>query len=127
MMTQVVTHHRGAASTTTTLAPWGDQFRKIVRRTLALDGMTQERWQALSESRRQELRDTAGLTPELVALEGCRVEVIDNYGERRRFWVGRSTGWRPCHLEIARRNSSGGGSACKAYRSVVVIDRGPRR
>ncbi|AWY09450.1 hypothetical protein vB_RpoS-V16_14 [Ruegeria phage vB_RpoS-V16] len=49
------------------------------------------------------------LTPELRGKEGHRVRVLDRDGcEISRFWVGRSSGWCPCHLEIARRDSSGG-------------------
>ena len=48
------------------------------------------------------------LTPQLIGLEGRRVEVTAPDGTRERFYVGKSTGWIPCHLAIARRNSSGG-------------------
>jgi len=61
------------------------------------------------------------LTPQLVGLEGRRVEVVTTYGETRRFHVGKSTGWIPCHLEIHNARSSGGGSAEKQYKSVRVI------
>jgi hypothetical protein len=61
------------------------------------------------------------LTPQLVGLEGRRVEVITTYGEARRFWVGRSTGWCPCHLEIVRSNSHGGSAAEAEYKSVRVV------
>lgn len=69
-------------------------------------------------------RCDAELTPELIGLEGYRVEVRDKHGETRRFIVGKSTGWMPCHLEIARRNSHGGPavtgapfkSVCKLYK-----------
>lgn len=50
------------------------------------------------------------LIPEFIGKEGKRVEVIDEYGEKRRFYIGKSTGFIPCHLEIKQRNSSGGGS-----------------
>lgn len=53
-------------------------------------------------------RCDAELIPELVGLETQRVEVVDKHGERRRFYVGKSLGWLPCHLEIKQRNSSGG-------------------
>tara|TARA_R110000787_G_scaffold42334_4_gene104126 strand:+ start:4147 stop:4602 length:456 start_codon:yes stop_codon:yes gene_type:complete len=56
-------------------------------------------------------RCDADLIPTLSSLEGWRVEVTDPDGERRRFIVGKSTGWMPCHLEIARRNSTGGPAA----------------
>lgn len=63
------------------------------------------------------------LVPELVGLEGSRVEVVDCYGDKRRFIVGKSSGWMPCHLEILRRNSSGGGCVTGApFKSVRVVE-----
>lgn len=68
------------------------------------------------------------LIPELKGLEGKRVEVVDCYGEKRRFYVGKSTGWMPCHLEIAKRNSSGGGAVTGTpLKSVKVIPGTKRR
>jgi len=62
------------------------------------------------------------LTPQLTGLEGKRVEVVDCYGQRRRFQVGKSTGTIPIHLEIARRDSSGGGAVTGApFQSVRVV------
>ena len=64
------------------------------------------------------------LIPQLIGLEGKRVEVVDRFGEKSRFWVGRSTGWMPCHLEIKNRNSSGGASVCGApFKSITVVSR----
>lgn len=83
-----------------------------------LEGMTQDRWDSLSADERDRLRDDSNLTPQLVELEGWRVEVEDHYGKVRRFIVGVSTGWRPIHLEISRRNAYGGGAASRSYRSV---------
>jgi len=40
-------------------------------------------------------RCDADLTPELIGLEGARVEVKTPDGETSRFWVGKSTGWMP--------------------------------
>jgi hypothetical protein len=48
----------------------------------------------------------------LIGLEGRRIEVTTKDGEKRRFWVGRSTGFIPIHLEISRSNSFGGPSVC---------------
>jgi hypothetical protein len=84
----------------------------------ALDEMTQAKWDALSPAERDRLRSDAGLSPQLIGLEGYRVEVVTNYGETRRFIVGRSSGWKPCHIEIPRRNSSGGMGAERHYRTV---------
>ena len=68
------------------------------------------------------LRCPAELTPELVGLERKRVEVVDRWGEKRRFWVGKSTGWMPCHLEIATTRSSGGPAVMGApFKSVRVV------
>ena len=83
-----------------------------------LENMTAERWALLSETDRAGLRDLSGLTPQLVGLEGWRVEVDTTYGETRQFIVGRSTGWRPCHTELPRRDSSGGFAADSEYVAV---------
>jgi len=72
--------------------------------------------------RRNKLRCPVELTPQLTGLEGKRVEVVDRHGERRRFIVGKSTGWLPIHLEIARRNSSGGPAVIGApFQSVRIV------
>ncbi len=89
----------------------------------ALAGMTQQRWDSFTRAEQERMRDSSGLTAQLVGLEGYRVEVVDVIGHRRRFIVGRSTGWRPCHLEIKRRDSSGGMSADPKYASVRAIER----
>lgn len=66
-------------------------------------------------------RCPAELTPQLIGLEGKRVEVITPNGEKSRFYVGKSTGWCPIHLEIKQRNSSGGGSAYVPEGSTVRV------
>jgi len=53
-------------------------------------------------------RCPADLTPALLGLLGERVQVVYPDGEERRFYVGMSTGWYPCHVEILRRTSHGG-------------------
>ena len=67
------------------------------------------------------VRCPIGLSPQLVGLEGKRVEVVDTNGNKRRFWVGKSTGWLPIHLEIRRRGNIGGGAADYEYASILVI------
>lgn len=84
----------------------------------AMDNMTQAKWDAIAPHQREAIRDNSGLTQQLVRLEGWRVEVKTTYGETRRFIVGKSTGWRPCHLEVANRNSTGGGVAEREYAEV---------
>ena len=86
-----------------------------------LEGMTQQKWDSLSQSEREESRDLSGLNQQLKGMEGYRVEVVTTYGEKRRFIVGRSTGWRPCSLEINNRRSMGGGAAEQQYKSVRVL------
>ena len=72
--------------------------------------------------RERNIRCNIELTPELLGLEGRRVEVIDRHGEKRRFIVGKSTGWMPCHLEIKTRRSLGGGAVTGApFQSVRVV------
>lgn len=64
------------------------------------------------------------LSPQLMGLEGMRVEVVDHEGDKpRRFIVGKSTGWAPCHLEISRRTANGGGAARREYHHVREIER----
>lgn len=66
-------------------------------------------------------RSKTELTPQLIGLEGKRVEVVDGFGEKKRFRVGKSTGWIPCHLEIKTSRSSGGGAVMGPLQSVRVI------
>lgn len=80
-----------------------------------------DQWSRLPESEKARLRDLSGLTPCLMGYEGKRVEVVDRYGHTRRFWVSRSTGWRPCHLEVKTRRSLGGDAAHARYVSVRVV------
>ena len=53
-------------------------------------------------------RCPAELTRELIGLEGKRVELVYPDGSKTRFYVGKSTGFCPIHLEIKTRRSSGG-------------------
>lgn len=85
--------------------------------------MDQEAWERLTPNEKAAVRDLSGLTPALVGLERHRVEVVDRFGERRRFIVGRSTGWQPCHLEVKTRRSMGGMAADKVYKSVRDLGR----
>jgi len=57
-------------------------------------------------------RFTYQLEPRLIGLEGKRVEITDKEGTKRRFYVGKSTGFVPVHLEISKRNSTGGDVVC---------------
>lgn len=93
------------------------------------------------EDSRCKFRDESELTTDLMGFEGWRVEVRDTSEcdcraaefnapahsteclsrQTRRFYVGRSTGWKPCHLEIHNRRSRGGDPARKAYASVTRL------
>lgn len=88
-----------------------------------LANMTQARWDAMSSAEKSKIRSDAGLTKQLIGLEGWRVEVKTTFGETRRFIVGRSSGWIPCHIEIKRSNSFGGMSADREYVSVRRLER----
>jgi hypothetical protein len=89
-----------------------------------LDGMTQKRWDLMTPRQRDAVRSDAGLTKQLIGLEGWRVEVESFMtGEKRRFIVGRSSGWIPCHIELSKRTSHGGPSASREYRSVRKLYR----
>ena len=72
-------------------------------------------------------RSQSELTRELLGLEGKRVEVVDCWDQKRRFYVGKSTGFIPCHLEISRRDSTGGcavmGAPFKSLRVVAGMSR----
>ena len=68
--------------------------------------MTWERWTRLSEREREAYRNTSALHPVLKDLRGYRVEVL-YYGERKRFIVGQTTGWKPATLGLKTRRSMG--------------------
>ncbi len=57
---------------------------------------------------------SCGLHPALVGYEGKRITCLLN-GERKRFNVGRSTGWVPCHLAVHNRRSRGGDAIDPTY------------
>lgn len=61
------------------------------------------------------------LSPQLLGLEGKRVEVVTSWDEKQRFWVSKSAGWIPVHLAVPRRDSSGGGAAMGPFKSVRVV------
>lgn len=88
-----------------------------------MSDMTHEKWCRLTPAQKEAIRDNSKLTPQLVGKEGYRVEVVGMNGTRRRFIVGKSTGWVPCHLEMRNRASRAGGPAAKEYRSVRTIEK----
>lgn len=53
---------------------------------------------------------------------GQRIEVTYKWGEKERFYVGKSTGWKPIYLAIKKRNSNGGGGiSCDAITSIQPL------
>jgi hypothetical protein len=88
---------------------------------MTLKDMTQDKWNALTTAERNKLRSLDGLTKQLIGLEGWRVEIEEESGDKRRFIVGRSTGWIPCHIEVNNRRSFGGPSANASYKSVKPL------
>lgn len=89
--------------------------------TTTLEGMTQERWSAMTQYEREQAQDLSGLSAQLKQWKGYRVEVVTDYGVTRRFIVGQSMGWKPCTLEIHNRRSMGGQAAESHYKSVRVL------
>lgn len=80
--------------------------------------MTQEQWSAMTPAQKDAARSLDSLTPQLVGLEGWRVEVTEEWGEVSRGIVGRSTGWVPIHILLKTRASSGGYGASRTYKAV---------
>lgn len=68
-------------------------------------------------------RSQSELYAPFIGHEGERVEVEYTDGSKERFYIGRSTGWVPCHLVIKKSNSMGGGavlnSLIKSFKFVT--------
>lgn len=70
------------------------------------------------------MRDNSRLSPQLIGLEGWRVEVVDvDGGKPRRFIVGKSCSRRPRHLELLTVRSIGGEPARMYYVSVRKVEK----
>jgi hypothetical protein len=65
-------------------------------------------------------RSKSELNPKLIGLEGKRIQ-CKLYGETVRFIVGKSTGYVPCHLEIKRIGSHGGGAITSNPNEITDI------
>lgn len=67
-------------------------------------------------------KSNSELIPQLIGLEHKKVKVVTHDNITKTFIVGISTGFIPCHLEIKRKNSSGGLQVNGApFKSVLVI------
>lgn len=113
-----VAHARAAAVAAWANLPAPDPALKGTLAGLAAYQATMAKGEA--HARKTGQRCPADLTPQLVGLEGRRVEVVQ-HGETRRFNVGKSTGWFPCHLEVHNRRARGGPAAFGPYDSVRVV------
>jgi len=74
-----------------------EQYQKVVE--MARVKHNQTGWKSKSE-----------LYAPFIGHEGKRVEVEYAWGEKERFYIGKSTGFIPCHLMIKQNNSTGGGA-----------------
>lgn len=83
-------------------------------------------YEQLIEVARRRNRETgwksnSELIPHLIGLEGKRVEVTYDYGKKERFYVGRSSGFIPCHLAIKRKDAIGGAAVCGDIVNVRIL------
>ena len=84
--------------------------------------MDAKTWEAMPPLEKLRHLDTTGLSPQLVGKEGWRVQVTPlGGGKPRRFIVGKSTGWKPVHLELAYRTSRDGPAADFGYAEVIPL------
>jgi hypothetical protein len=65
-------------------------------------------WDRMTPAEKDVVRSSAGLHPDLIGLEGWRVELTYPDGSTERGIVSRSTGWQPCHILLKLRTSHGG-------------------
>jgi len=113
-----VLDNRARALATELGEPWNErtgtkkayyQYRRLV--ALAFRKNKETGWRSASE-----------LHPQLIGLEGKRVEVTDQDGETYRFNVGKSTGPVPIHLRIHGSRSDGGPCVdMRTFKQVRVI------
>ncbi len=83
--------------------------------------MTAAIWAAMAPAERDKARDTSGLHPALKGLEGRKVTVSARDYGRKTFIVGRTAGWKPAHLAIARRNAMGSSDLICADEQFTVV------
>ena len=106
-----------AAVKNNTATGYGD-FQKLTKFNGTIEPLT---WDVWSRLKRKPEPLTDDLNRQLTPFLGQRVEVITLQNEKRRFIVGRSTGWRPCYLEVKTKRSLGGSPADKQYLSVRAV------
>lgn len=86
-----------------------------------------DRASSLRASRNPRLQCPIQLTPQLIPHEGHWVEVLDSHDDRRSFFVAKSSGWMPCHLELPSPRAYSGPAAMGApYKSITRLTRKPK-
>lgn len=88
-----------------------------------LEGMTQAKWDALTASQREKMRDNSELHPLLSTYIGQKVKVLPKreFGAST-FRVGITTGWRPVLLAM-RGNAHGSSDTINATEVFTSISR----
>lgn len=106
--------------TEVTWATWLASSHEQRKRHVAEGKVTQDIWGRLNIKER--LNYALPATPEaLTPYLGMRIEVTYPDGNKSRFWVGKSTGWKPCYLELKIRTSTGGSPAYFPEGSTVKV------
>lgn len=82
-----------------------------------------------SRSRHGSKFDSSSLAPQFVPYfnTGERVEVALSYGEKKRGYIGVTTGWRPVFLLLARKNVSGSSTTLGKNDYVIRTIKGKYR
>lgn len=76
---------------------------------------------AMGHTTRTGYRFTCELDPKLIGHEGKQVRVVNRLGETETFWLGKTTGWIPCHLAIKSRKDNFGEPVWSPVQSVTVL------
>lgn len=73
-------------------------------------------------------KSQAELTRQLTPFYGYKVEIVDCNNEKRKFIVGKSGGWMPCHIELQNVNSKSGpavyGAPFKSVKTISQVKKG---
>lgn len=86
-----------------------------------MTNMTQQIWDKMSPAQRDLARDNSNLIPQLIGCEGYRCEIKFANGSTKRFIVGKTTGWKPAHLFMARSNQHGSSILGHDFGPVLAV------